>query len=122
MAVGPNRIALKPVPATANLIAGVPVYSSAVKGELVTPTGAAIIATLAQQFSPLPTMALAAGIGKFPMPRESICGPGRNQPCLVFIVRGKPGQALRYPALIVSSHFSHSTYGLRLTKPVSLFS
>lgn len=47
-----------PAPATANLVAGVPVYSSAAKGELTTPTGAAIITSLAQQFGPLPPMVI----------------------------------------------------------------
>ncbi len=49
-----------PAPATAHLVAGVPVYSSEVKGELVTPTGAAIITTIAQQFGPLPPMVIEA--------------------------------------------------------------
>ncbi len=45
-----------PAPATANLITGVPVYTSQVKGELVTPTGAAIISTIASDFGPMPFM------------------------------------------------------------------
>lgn len=49
-----------PAPATAELIAGVPVYSSQARGELVTPTGAAIITTLASDFGPLPPMTLQA--------------------------------------------------------------
>ncbi|MBE7469538.1 MAG: nickel pincer cofactor biosynthesis protein LarC [Anaerolineae bacterium] len=60
-----------PAPATVNLIAGVPVYSSAVKGELVTPTGAAIITTLAQQFGPLPAMVIqVTGYGAGSRDRE----------------------------------------------------
>jgi uncharacterized protein (TIGR00299 family) protein len=47
-----------PAPATANLIAGVPVYSSEVKGELVTPTGAALVTTLADRFGPMPVMVI----------------------------------------------------------------
>lgn len=49
-----------PAPATANLIAGVPVYTTEVKGELVTPTGAAIITSIAHQFGPLPAMRIEA--------------------------------------------------------------
>ncbi len=45
-----------PAPATAELLKGIPVYSSGVDAELVTPTGAAIVATLADGFGPLPLM------------------------------------------------------------------
>jgi uncharacterized protein (TIGR00299 family) protein len=51
-----------PAPATANLIQGIPVYSTEVRGELVTPTGAAIITTLAESFGPMPAM-IVNGIG-----------------------------------------------------------
>ncbi len=43
-------------PATMALLEGVPVYSTGIKHELVTPTGAAIITTLAQGYVPLPEM------------------------------------------------------------------
>lgn len=45
-----------PTPATAELIKGKPVYSTGVEGELLTPTGAAILTTLAEEFGPMPTM------------------------------------------------------------------
>ena len=45
-----------PAPATALLVRGVPVYATEAKGELVTPTGAAIITTLAHSFGALPKM------------------------------------------------------------------
>ncbi len=45
-----------PAPATAELVRGRPVYSSGVQGELLTPTGAAILTTLADDFGPLPPM------------------------------------------------------------------
>lgn len=45
-----------PAPATAELVRGKPVYSSGVQGELLTPTGAAILTTLADNFGPLPPM------------------------------------------------------------------
>ena len=47
-----------PAPATAEILAGAGamIYSSGVMGELVTPTGAAIAAELANEFGPLPAM------------------------------------------------------------------
>ena len=45
-----------PAPATAELIKGVPVYSSGVTGELLTPTAAAILTTLSAGFGPMPEM------------------------------------------------------------------
>lgn len=45
-----------PAPATAELLSGVQVYTTDFKGELVTPTGAAILTTIAQGFGPLPRM------------------------------------------------------------------
>lgn len=43
-----------PAPATAELLRGVPVYSNQVNGELVTPTGAAILTTIGHTFGQLP--------------------------------------------------------------------
>jgi hypothetical protein len=48
-----------PAPATAELLKDIPVYSSGVEGELVTPTGAALVAALASEFGPLPSMKIA---------------------------------------------------------------
>jgi len=45
-----------PGPATAELLRGVPIYSKEIEGELVTPTGAAIISTLASSYGPMPMM------------------------------------------------------------------
>jgi len=45
-----------PAPATAELLKGLPVYSSGVECELVTPTGAALVSTLAAGFGPVPAM------------------------------------------------------------------
>jgi pyridinium-3,5-bisthiocarboxylic acid mononucleotide nickel chelatase len=47
-----------PPPAVAELLKGAPVYSTDIKGELVTPTGAAIIATVCNEYGPLPDMEL----------------------------------------------------------------
>jgi uncharacterized protein (TIGR00299 family) protein len=49
-----------PAPATAKLLQGKPTYSNGVQKELVTPTGAAIVATLCDSFGPQPAMTISA--------------------------------------------------------------
>jgi uncharacterized protein (TIGR00299 family) protein len=49
-----------PAPATAELLAGKPIYARGPSVELTTPTGAAIAATLAADFGPLPPMRIVA--------------------------------------------------------------
>ncbi|QDU94409.1 nickel pincer cofactor biosynthesis protein LarC [Lignipirellula cremea] len=51
-----------PAPATAELLLGIPLVRSEVAAELTTPTGAAIAATVADEFGPLPSMEIT-GIG-----------------------------------------------------------
>jgi hypothetical protein len=60
-----------PAPATAALLVGAPVFGVALQAELVTPTGAALAATLADDWGALPTMTLrkigyGAGTADFP--------------------------------------------------------
>lgn len=62
-----------PAPATAELVKGFPVYSTGVAGELLTPTGAAILTTLASDFGPMPAMSVeclgyGAGTADPPIP------------------------------------------------------
>jgi uncharacterized protein (TIGR00299 family) protein len=45
-----------PAPATLELLKNAPVYSSGIQSELVTPTGAAIVKTLARRFASFPRM------------------------------------------------------------------
>jgi uncharacterized protein (TIGR00299 family) protein len=45
-----------PPPAVTELLKGVPFYSTDLKGELLTPTGAAIITTVCKEFGPIPQM------------------------------------------------------------------
>jgi hypothetical protein len=47
-----------PAPATAELLVGIPVVGSDVMVELTTPTGAAIVASLVDEFGPLPPMSI----------------------------------------------------------------
>jgi uncharacterized protein (TIGR00299 family) protein len=49
-----------PAPATARLLQGAPTFSNGVQRELVTPTGAAIVATLCDFFGPQPPMTVSA--------------------------------------------------------------
>jgi pyridinium-3,5-bisthiocarboxylic acid mononucleotide nickel chelatase len=60
-----------PAPATVELLKDAPVYSSGVQAELVTPTGAAIVKTLASRFAAFPEMKIeksgyGAGSRDFP--------------------------------------------------------
>src|ERR1700730_13544189 len=60
-----------PAPATVELLKDAPVYSSGVQAELVTPTGAAIVKTLARRFTAFPEMKIeksgyGAGSRDFP--------------------------------------------------------
>ena len=62
-----------PAPATGELLRGVPLAALDVEGELTTPTGAAIVAALADEFGPLPAMTVerigyGAGQKDFPQP------------------------------------------------------
>jgi len=49
-----------PAPAVVELLQGVPITGTSAPGETVTPTGAALLATLAERFGPLPAMRLLA--------------------------------------------------------------
>ena len=56
-----------PAPATLAILKGIPIYGSGIQNELATPTGAAIIATLAESFEAMPHMVvekIGYGAGK----------------------------------------------------------
>lgn len=56
-----------PAPATALLLQGIPIYSGSVRGELCTPTGAALLKHFASVFCPMPPMTvrqIGYGMGK----------------------------------------------------------
>jgi uncharacterized protein (TIGR00299 family) protein len=77
-----------PAPATVELLKGAPVYSSGIQAELVTPTGAAIVKTLATHFGAFPEMKI----------EESGYGAGtRDFPGHANVVRLMVGEAI--PAL-----------------------
>jgi len=75
-----------PAPATANLLKGVPLAACEEEGELVTPTGAAILTTLAESYGPLPPMRLEA-IGYGTGTRQ-----GRTRPNLLRLLIGQVEQ------------------------------
>ncbi|MCI0403769.1 MAG: nickel pincer cofactor biosynthesis protein LarC [Acidobacteria bacterium] len=57
-----------PAPATADMLRQAPTYSTGIQRELVTPTGAALVAGLVNRFGPLPPMTVAKigyGAGSF---------------------------------------------------------
>ena len=58
-----------PPPAVAELLTGVPIYSTEIEGELTTPTGAAIISTLCGSYGTIPEM----------MVQQSAYGAGTRQ-------------------------------------------
>lgn len=56
-----------PAPATATILQGVPIYGGGVKGELCTPTGAALLKHFVSMFGNMPVMTVSAigyGMGK----------------------------------------------------------
>ncbi len=59
---GAHGVMPVPAPATAELLKGIPIYSDETSGELVTPTGAAIITALCREFRALPALCVQ-GIG-----------------------------------------------------------
>ncbi len=64
-----------PAPATAALLAGMSVYAGEVEGELLTPTGAALLSRLVSGWGPLPPMRLArigTGCGRADLPRANV--------------------------------------------------
>lgn len=88
-----------PCPATVLLLKGASVYDSGIKRELVTPTGAAILAALAQSYGPMPDMTLQAtgyGVGSH---------PASDPPNLLRILCGTaPVSYLQRQLLMVETH------------------
>jgi uncharacterized protein (TIGR00299 family) protein len=85
MAEGPHGRIPIPGPGTAELLKGFPVFDNGVKAELVTPTGAAILTTLARSAGSMPPMTVqqvgyGAGSMELPIPNLIRCfiGEGRQ--------------------------------------------
>lgn len=63
-----------PAPATAYILKDIPIYGGEIKGELCTPTGAAILKHFADRFGGMPVMktqAIGYGMGKKDFPRAN---------------------------------------------------
>ncbi|MBM3333215.1 nickel pincer cofactor biosynthesis protein LarC [Candidatus Sumerlaeota bacterium] len=82
LAVGEGMVHCKhgelpvPAPATIEILRAVPIYSGGIKAELTTPTGAAIITTLAERFGSLPPLrprAIGYGAGQTEIPGQTNC-------------------------------------------------
>jgi len=74
-----------PAPATREILKGIPQYGIDIEGELVTPTGAAIIATLAHSFGQLPEMKVdsygyGTGTKEYSIPNILTVSLGRSKP------------------------------------------
>src|SRR6185437_3362133 len=83
-----------PAPATAALLESKPVYSSGPQFELTTPTGAALVSTLAAGFGAMPPMCISS-IGYGAGDREFSEQPN--------VLRALIGESLRVPeAMLVS--------------------
>ncbi len=76
-----------PAPATAALLTGVPLAACEEVGELTTPTGAAILTTLATDFGPLPAMTIErTGVG-------AGCRDGQTRPNILRLIVGQAAAA-----------------------------
>ena len=75
MVDGPHGKIPIPGPGTAELLRGFPVFDNGVKAELVTPTGAAILTTLAASAGSMPAMTIQSvgyGAGTFDLPIPNV--------------------------------------------------
>ena len=75
MVDGPHGKIPIPGPGTAELLRGFPVFDNGIKAELVTPTGAAILTTLATSAGAMPAMTIQSvgyGAGTFELPIPNV--------------------------------------------------
>lgn len=102
-----------PAPATVRLLKDVPTYSGDVQAEMVTPTGAAIVAQVAESFGPMPLMTIQSvgyGSGTRDLPDrpnvlrailgESDEAAGETEPITVIEANIDDMNPELYPALV----------------------
>jgi uncharacterized protein (TIGR00299 family) protein len=85
-----------PAPAVCELLQGVPTYGVDIHKELVTPTGAALITVLADEFGPIPSMTITAtgyGGGSHSLPND--------QPNLLRLLVGTPRETVEAQTVTV---------------------
>jgi len=92
-----------PAPATARLVARAEVFSPGIEGEATTPTGAAVLTTLAETYGPMPAMALSA-VGCGAGTRDS--GP---RPNLLRVFIGSPGKGTADDVVELSANIDDSS-------------
>jgi pyridinium-3,5-bisthiocarboxylic acid mononucleotide nickel chelatase len=84
-----------PAPATVVLLRGIPIYGTEIERELVTPTGAAILASLAGDYGPIPEMTLLCsgyGVGS---------DPASDPPNLLRVLLGTAESSFEYRHLLM---------------------
>jgi uncharacterized protein (TIGR00299 family) protein len=84
-----------PAPATMVLLRGIPIYGTDIERELVTPTGAAILASLADGYGPAPEMTLldsGYGVGH---------DPASDPPNLLRVLIGASQSSIDYRRLLM---------------------
>ena len=78
-----------PAPAVCQLLQKIPVYGTSLSQELVTPTGAALVAELADSFGPMPSMTLeSTGYGAGSMQRKD------GRPNLLRLITGQSTESV----------------------------
>jgi uncharacterized protein (TIGR00299 family) protein len=103
-----------PAPATALLLAGVPITPGHAEGELTTPTGAVLLSTLASRFGPPPPMTVEHvgwGMGTREIGVPNVCQllvghPAENTARDAHPATGQPGQQ---PVVVLESNIDHLT-------------
>lgn len=97
-----------PVPATLAILEGIPVTGSDAATEIVTPTGAALVATLVKKFGPVPSM----------RPAKIGYGAGKREtqsriPNLLRLILGHPPEKMPEPDI----GFDDENHGMRFFQP-----
>lgn len=84
-----------PAPAVAAMLTGVPVHAAGIEGETVTPTGAALVTTLATRFGPMPAMTVE---------RLGVGAGSADRPGLPNVLRAFVGAAAEPVAVAEADH------------------